>query len=312
MIRKNLILVIFLLLSLSLYGQKSSMKVISYNILNGFDWGKDTSREAKLASWISKQKPDVVALQELCGFTQEKLEQFAKTWGHDYAVILKTEGYPVGLSSSKPIELKEKLQEDLWHGMLHCKTWNTDFFIVHLSPSDWRFRKQEAEIIIQRIEKSCTETDPYIVLGDFNAVSPFDHDFNLKNPYQLERMRKSDEKSKKYKNLRDWDFDYSVISRFLSVPLTDVCLKFIDPNKRTTCPSPINVPKWLSEEEMKITKSRIDYILASSPLATKCISAKIYNDDENYYLSDHYPVMAEFDLSIPSKKSNFNNKNSKK
>ncbi len=311
MIRKKLILLIFLLLSLSLYGQKSSLKVISYNILNGFDWGKDTNREDKLASWINKQKPDVVALQELCGFTQEKLEQFAKKWGHNYAIILKTEGYPVGLSSNKPIELKEKLREGLWHGMLHCKTWNTDFFVVHLSPSDWKFRRQEAEIITQRIEKSCTETDPYIVLGDFNAVSPFDRDYNLKNPYQLERMRKGDEKSKKYKNLRDGDFDYSVISKFLSVPLTDVCLNFIDPNKRTTCPTPINVPKWLSAEEMKITRSRIDYILASSPLATKCINAKIFNGDENYYLSDHYPVMAEFELSGRSKKSNYNDENSK-
>ena len=303
MIRKNLILLIFLLLSFSLYGQKSTMKVISYNILNGFDWGKDTNREDKLASWIIKQKPDVVALQELCGFTQKKLEQFAKRWGHNYAIILKTEGYPVGLSSNKPIEMKEKLQEGLWHGMLHCKTWNTDFFVVHLSPSDWKFRRQEAEIITQRIKKCCTETDSYIVLGDFNAVSPFDRDYNLKNPYQLKRMRKSDEKSKKYKNLRDGDFDYSVISRFLSLPLTDVCLNFFDPNKRTTCPTPINVPEWLTAEEMKITKNRIDYILASSPLATKCINAKIFNGEENYYLSDHYPVIAEFELSSLSKKS---------
>jgi len=294
MTRRNFFLLFFILLPFSMNGQKSTMKVITYNILNGFDWGKDTVREAKVASWINNQKPDVVALQELCGFTQKKLEELARKWGHNYAVILKSAGYPVGLTSNKPIELKEKLLEDLWHGMLHCKTWNTDFFVVHLSPSDWKFRKKEAEIITGKIKECCIDADPIVVLGDFNAVSPYDGDFNLMNPYQLERMRKSDAKSKKYKNLRNGEYDYSVLSLFLSVPLTDVCQRFVAEDRRTTCPTPINVPKWLTAEEMKITKQRIDYILVSSSLAVNCIDAKIFNGKNYYYLSDHYPVMAEF------------------
>jgi len=294
MIRKYFFMLLFLTLPFLVLGQKSTMKVISSNILNGFDWGKDPDREVKMAAWINEQKPDVVALQELCGFTAEKLAEFARKWGHNYSIILKTEGYPVGLTSNKPIEVKEKLRKDLWHGMLHCKTWNTDFFVVHLSPSDWKFRKKEAEIITQKIKECCTENDLYIVLGDFNAVSPFDADFNKNNPYQLERYRKSDQKNKKYKNLRDGEYDYSVISQFLSFGLTDVCYRFLNPDKRTSFPTPINVPKRLTAEEMKVTKHRIDFILVSPPLAAKCIDAKIFNGKENDYLSDHYPVMAVF------------------
>ncbi len=294
-IRKYFVLLFSLTLPFVVMSQESNMKVISYNILNGFDWGKDTMREAKLATWINEQKPDVVALQELCGFTAEKLTELAKKWGHSYSVILKTDGYPVGLTSNKPIELKEKVRKDLWHGMLHCKTWNTDFFVVHLSPADWQFRKKEAEIITKNIKDCCTENDPYIVLGDFNAVSPFDADFNKNNPSQLERYREGDKKSKKYKNLRDGEYDYSVISEFLSLGLTDVCYRFLNPEEnRTSCPTPINVPKWLTAKEMKITKHRIDYILVSRTLATNCINAKIFNGKENDYLSDHYPVMAKF------------------
>ena len=294
MIRNYIFILILLAFPFPGQSQDTNMKVISYNILNGFDWGKDKTREDKLAAWINEQKPDVVALQELCGFNEEKLAGFAKKWGHKYSVILKTEGYPVGLTSNKPIELKEKLREGLWHGMLHCKTWNTDFFVVHLSPADWKFRKKEAGFITKKIKECCPENDPYIVLGDFNAVSPFDADFNKNNPYQLERYRKGDLKSKKYKNLRDGEYDYSVISQFLSLGLTDVCYRFLNSDNRSSCPTPINVPKWLTAEEMKVTKHRIDYILVSPPLAVQCTDARIFNGKENDYLSDHYPVMAVF------------------
>ena len=51
------------------------IKVISYNIWNGFDWGKDMQRKEKMVSWVNSQKPDVLALQELCGYTLEKLQE---------------------------------------------------------------------------------------------------------------------------------------------------------------------------------------------------------------------------------------------
>ena len=84
----------------------------------------------ELTSWINSKEPDIVALQELCGYTEQKLLEDAKKWGHKYAIILKTGGYPVGLTSSKPIVLKEKVMDDLWHGMLHCKTWGIDIFVA--------------------------------------------------------------------------------------------------------------------------------------------------------------------------------------
>lgn len=57
-----------------------SLKVISYNIWNGFDWGKDLKRKDKLITWMNTQKPDILALQELCGYTKEKLLADAKKW----------------------------------------------------------------------------------------------------------------------------------------------------------------------------------------------------------------------------------------
>ena len=296
MTRKILWCSIFLLASLSALTQSEGFKVMSYNILTGFDWGKDTARQAQLVAWIKEKQPDVLALQELCDFTQEKLADLAAGWGHEYVVILKEDGYPVGLTSSKPIEVKEKVRGDLWHGMLHCTTWGIDFYVVHLSPADWQFRLKEAEIIGEKIKTGKETNDRYIVLGDFNAHSPFDGDFDLKYPYQLERSRQSDAKNEKYQNLRDGSFDYSVMSSFLALPLMDVCQRYVSLDDRTTCPAPINVPKWLTKAEMEVTRSRIDYILVSPNLDHKCEGAEIDNGPSTQYLSDHYPISATFIL----------------
>ncbi len=132
-------------------------------------------------------------------------------------------------------------------------------------------------------------------MGDFNAHSPFDDEFNRKYPFQLERYRKSDSASTKYKNLNNGEYDYSVLSTFLALSLIDVCDRFVPIDQRTTCPTPLNVPQWLSAAEMEKTKHRIDYILVSPVLAKKCTGAWIFNGAGNYYLSDHYPVMVELE-----------------
>jgi exonuclease III len=54
------------------------------------------------------------------------------------------------------------------------------------------------------------------------------------------------------------------------------------------------VPQWLTAEEMKVTKERIDFILVSPVLSTMCIDAKIFNIGEIGYLSDQYPVQEVF------------------
>ncbi len=288
------ILMGLLLWPLAMAGQEGPIKVMTYNILTGFDWGKDTARQTRLATWVADQAPDVVALQELCDFTPDKLAQLAQAWGHPYSVLLKEDGYPVGLTSSQPIEGVERTRDGLWHGMLHGKTQGIHFYVVHLSPADWQFRQKEAEIIVKEIQRRQNEGDRYIVLGDFNAHSPFDGDFDLKYPYKTERTRQSDEKNEKYQNLRDGQVDYSVVAQFLALPLSDVCYPYVPMDNRSTFPAPINVPRWLTAEEMEKTKCRIDFILVSPSLESQCVKASIHNQADTHYLSDHFPVTATF------------------
>ncbi|MCB0686892.1 MAG: endonuclease/exonuclease/phosphatase family protein [Saprospiraceae bacterium] len=270
---------------------KGTLKVMTYNIWNGFDWGKDTARNNDFVDWIRAQDPDVLALQELCGYTEEKLLLDAKRWGHSYAVILKTEGYPVGLTSQSPIVVKDRMLDSLWHGMLHVETFGIDFYVVHLSPADCEFRWREASIITDKIKADGRER--VMVLGDFNSHSPFDADRLIHNKSLLEKYRNSDEKSK-YSNLRDGAHDFSVISTFLSQPLIDMCPYFVEADKRYSFPTPALVGIYQTADQVEVNKERIDYIVVSPALVRHCSGIKIYNEGVPKTLSDHFPVMATF------------------
>jgi len=273
--------------------EAGSITVITYNIWNGFDWGKDSIRNDKTIAWIKEKNPDVLALQELCGYTEERLKKDAAQWGHNYYALLKTDGYPVGLTSKKPIVIKEKLRDELWHGMLHCETYGIDFYVVHLSPHDVDFRFKEVTIIAKKIAED--EAKDFMILGDFNSQSPFDGDQLLEKAFLLERnrTRKSD---KGYSNLRLGNFDFSVMSRFLSLPSIDVTRQFVPAENRFSFPTPVLVGSFLTEEQVPLTRQRIDYILTSPELANYCTGAQILNGPETAGLSDHYPVIAHFQI----------------
>ncbi len=133
--------------------ETSNLRIMTYNIWNGFDWGKDSIRKESTIEWIKSQKPDVLALQELCNYTEEKLKE-----------------------------------DPFWHGLLHCESYGIDFYIVHLSPADCDIRLDEARLVTERIKKNFNTS--YIILGDFNSLSPLDvywmeNNTDLKNRIEL-------------------------------------------------------------------------------------------------------------------------------
>lgn len=273
----------------------STIKVISYNIWNGFEWGEDEERREKLIAWMKAQNPDVVALQQLCDYTKDKLLKDAKKWGHSYAEVLKTSGYPVGITSKEPIEVKERIFEGMHHGALHCKTAGIDFMVVHFSPFSYKKRRQEAEIVLTRLSKIAETQNKYIVLGDFNAVSPFDADLYKDKGGRLKAMRESEAKHDHIRNLFQGQLEYGVMSTFLSFPLIDVVQKHTSGlDQRTSSPTQV-----FEEEKGKgrhPNSKRIDYILVSPSVESRCTNAQILNMEETFYLSDHYPVLAEFEF----------------
>jgi len=284
---------ILLLFTVSLSAQ--NLKVISYNIWNGYEWGKDTVRERKAVAWIDAQEADVIALQELCGFTREKLSELAESWGHPFVEILKTQGYPVGITSRKPIEVKERIFEGMHHGAMHCKTYGIDFMVIHFSPSSYKKRNEEASIILSRMSEIRKAQKYYMVLGDFNAVSPFDADYYKDKAKKLESMRAKASNRNNEANLFNGELEYGTISSFLSFPFMDVVQRFTSGyDERISFPTQVFEER--PGEGRRYNSSRIDYILTSPELAKKCVDARVLNGHETYYLSDHYPVLAVFEF----------------
>ena len=75
-------------------GDRQKVRIISYNILDGFQHGQDKDRMARLTEWVKEQDPDILSLNELCGFTAASLKEFAAGYGHPYSAIVKENGYP--------------------------------------------------------------------------------------------------------------------------------------------------------------------------------------------------------------------------
>lgn len=300
----------FLLLALFYHpvnAQNDSIKILSYNIWNGFDWGKDLDRKNKMTEWLKEVDADVIGFQELNDFTPEKLDVWAKEFGHEYSILLKEDGYPIGITSKQPIQLKTKMLGGLWHGMLHVKTYGIDFIVVHLSPHDWAFRRKEAEIISDYTQKSVLMegNSKLMVLGDFNSQSPFDVNYDAQNTFSLKRKQLSDSLRRAkngpdaYQNLRFGSIDYSVISKFLSLPLIDVVQKKQADHNKKSFPTLV-LGNDISKSEFEKNQQRIDYILVSPNLENQLIHAEILNQGTPDILSDHYPVQATFKF-IPGK-----------
>jgi endonuclease/exonuclease/phosphatase family metal-dependent hydrolase len=254
-----------------------------------------------MTQWLKEVNPDVIGFQELNDFTEDELKVWGKEIGHPYAVLLKEDGYPIGITSKKPIHLMTGMQGGLWHGMLHIKTFGIDFIVLHLSPHDWEFRRREAEIICDYAEKSILN-DPekqLMVMGDFNAYSPYDANLDAANPISLQRSQQADSLRtiqngpNAYQTLRNGTVDYSVISKFLSIPLVDIVQKNVTDENKNSFPTPLVVGD-LSPSEVKKYKQRIDYIMVSTNLESSFLKAKIMNQGVPDVLSDHYPVLASF------------------
>jgi endonuclease/exonuclease/phosphatase family metal-dependent hydrolase len=288
------ILFIFLFYQHLVFAQHD-LKIISYNIWNGYEWGKDTLRKQQLLKWLSAQNTDIVAWQELCGYTQQRLQVDALSIGHKYALLLKESGYSVGISSNRPINLKEKLITGLHHGALHCQIEGIDFFVVHLSPISFKKRSSEVKQLIDRLQSVALINDRYIVMGDFNAHSPFDADL-YKNNMLLNRYRKSVSNAGNDGNLSDGELDFSVMSAMLGFPLVDLVQRYTTGlSERGSFPGRVlGKINNESDQELLDRLERIDYILSSPGLAKKCVAGRVYNNVSNWYLSDHYPVMVKF------------------
>ena len=255
--------------------RSEALRVVTYNILVGFDdygigdpYLCGAQRRVAATTWLAAQHPDVVALQELNGYTEERLRREARGWGHDYAVMVKENGYPIGLTSNRPIEVVERRVAGLHHGILHCRTHGTDFIAVHVVPSPGVERKLgELGQAAAMFRAAVAAGRDAMVLGDFNCIASTDVD--RYSAVAIERYNK-------------WRYaldDDGRPSEDALAPLREA--DAIDVGAAWLGAGPLPLP-------------RIDFMFASAGLASRCVAGASHWEPPFLTWSDHPAVVADF------------------
>ncbi len=115
---------------------QGKFRLLTYNVLTGFQ--KSPSQVNRFVEWVKDKKFDVIAFQEMSTFTQDSLESFAKRYGHHYAVLLKGNNSPIGMTSKYPISNVKKMIDSMHHGCIYAQVRDFNVFITHLSPFSYQ------------------------------------------------------------------------------------------------------------------------------------------------------------------------------
>jgi len=265
--------------------QPTRLKLITHNVWYGFT-KKAEPRHAQWRKWMTEQAPDVVALQELNGYTADKLSRDAKAWGHDYSVLLKKDGFPTGITSRFPISDVKRIREGMHHGLLRCRIQGIWLYVIHFHPSNFQRRIEEAALLKADVE-SLLEAEPRIVLaGDFNGFSPtdrahYDADTKLEPFFKMLDARDSNAR-----NLNQGRLDYGGLEAVIAQGYVDLVDHFRQEGDAFvgTFPSPL-----VSDEDHG-TDRRLDYVFVSPNLLPSVESARILRDSQTDGFSDHFPV----------------------
>jgi len=274
---------VIILLSLSTgntYSQKS-FKILSYNVLEGLR--SDTAIMDQFVSWIRELDPDIIGFQEMNNFTQQKIEKFAARYGHSYAVLSKTDGYPVALTSKYPIVNVQKVTDNMHHVYLVANIHKINVVVIHFSPFSYQKRQLEVNEIIAKTELF-PKNEKILIMGDFNSLS--EKDAAYYGPDDLNDQKEREMKESHIRNLNNGKFDYSVTNAIEKEGFTDLVYKFHEDFQ----PS-IPTRSFKSKYE-----KRIDFIYVNAELEKYSRSADIIRDKVTDVISDHYPVIAIFEI----------------
>ncbi|MCX8659747.1 hypothetical protein J3U09_00865 [Gilliamella sp. B2889] len=261
------------------------LKIISYNVYNGMKLDESEGKQ-KYIDWAKAQDADIIAWQEMNFFTREKLEKFAASYGHNYAVLLKESPddpafFPVAITSKYPIVNVNKVVDNLWHGALFADVGNYHFVITHMNPFWTAKRIDEINLIIDSIKYSRDPNGKWIIAGDLNSFSPADKPDYDKSTL-LEDIKEKQKKRPILDNLVNGQLSYTVQQNLLDAGYIDA-LKIKHKEFISTAPTKV----FYDQASVPL---RYDYIYVSPPLKENVIDVKVLKDDFTDKYSDHYPV----------------------
>lgn len=283
------VLIVACTFSFNLSAQKgNTLKLISYNVY----WGMrqdSTENKSKFAEWFKAQDADIVALQEVNGFTQKMLQDFAESYGHPYSYIVKEPeadgsiSFPVALTSKYPIINVQRVRENMIHGLLIAEIEGRRFMVTHFHPFSAVKRGHEIDLVLANAKADTNSK--WLLMGDLNSVSPLDrseYDNNLVRDF----IREDRKKRPHNENLLNNELDYSVQQKVLNTGFVDA-FKHFHPKFEASAPTKL----FYDQSKHPL---RYDYLYVSSNMKNDLVKCEIMKDAFTDVYSDHYPVLLIF------------------
>lgn len=185
--------------------------------------------------------------------------------------------YPILAGAAHHLTAVEgKEQRGLLEGRVQLPDGKTfTIYATHLDHTS-----EEARLTQLRALRSWTVRDrnrPHVVMGDFNAISPWDFEQSQVNLGELSHHAKGS-------NLGGDTDGPQVVLQMEKAGYTDAYRLCGKPGAQTFIPK-TNPP------------IRIDYIFMSAPLVPALVECEIVDEPPGTEASDHRPVVAEFDLA---------------
>lgn len=246
-----------------------TIKLISYNIYYGLRLDPSTEKTTFI-DWISKHDPDIVAIQEANGFTGSSLATMADSYGHSYSVLLRETGFPVALTSRYPITNIKRVFTSSSQGYIFANILDYNIIVLHLNASSEELRQAEMETILSNTIDTYPFRKKWLIMGDFNCVSPLDADA-LENASGVK--------------------NYAIQSRLLDYYKMIDVIKLRHQEFVSTC----RTKKFLEDMGDPNWITRYDFVYTSQDLKNNIVNSQVIKDVYTDTISDHYPILLELD-----------------
>lgn len=265
------------------------MKVMTYNVLTGGQDGLEDGRLDLVIDVIVAQAPDVLVLQELNHaelFGHRVLHRLENATGLRGFLSTAATGFHVGVFVPKhsTVIRTEAGNHGFHHAWLDValdsRKGPVTIVGTHLCPFGGDIRLTEA----QRLARYADPRRLALLMGDLNSLDPGPvHDESLGRLPAHVRAR--------HLFADGTTVDTRAVSTLLNAGFVDLFRRFSSRENAYTVPTP-------GFGGGEFAGARIDYILASEPVAELATACSIVSGGKADVASDHYPVVAELDVEL--------------
>jgi exodeoxyribonuclease-3 len=258
-----------------------TVRFLTWNVRTGGSGG----RLEALVTLLRRERPDILALQELRGFRGRRMRQVAGALGMTPFLAPSVFGQPVAVLVRPPLRIIgwSAVRWRLHHAAAAVRVPTTagqlTVVSTHLNPFSPYRRLREARWLAARHRPA---KGPVLIAGDLNSLDPgTDHTARiaaLSGPY-ARRHRAADGTA-----------DTRAIAAFQEAGFVDLW-PAVGEGAGLTVPTSRG-----GGHEFSTTGMRLDYVLASPPVAARATGARVLRGAEAEYASDHYPLLVDLDL----------------